>query len=183
MTRNNFFMVFQGVVVAGSFNLNWGSPQAQWLWVLISIFGLALSGLQFRMAAAGRYQILSSKRIVHAREVDLVAAVQNDQVTYHYLTSARGENAKFKSSNSTVNYGKVKHVWENLGFKSNPRKTPPDFPEECDFIGREVLRGRSVALIAIYVAIAFIWFWLAVLILQFLDLSAVPKISFAWLRS
>lgn len=175
IARNNFFMVFQGVVLAGALGLASSEPsdRSNWLWIAVSILGISLSVLQFMMATAGRNQIIFTTRLAVARELDVLAAIPPGVTRYHFHTEARGTH---NASNSLVCYDAVKPRWKMAGLKRKPQPTNSNIEDECSFIARSILKRRQPSVIAIWVALALIYFWIAVLVLQFVELGPVPKL-------
>lgn len=176
MTRNNFFMVFQGVVVAGALNLSNATKTGQWLWVVVALLGIVLSVLQFQMAASGRYQILEANRIAKARELDLLNAIPKGQPVYHFMTETYKGGSHSSSYTSTC-YRDVMPVWRSLGYTADPKKDKQVYERECKLVAREIMRRRSPSVIPIYVALGFVVFWMVALALQFFDLGPVPKLA------
>lgn len=177
MHRNNFFMLFQGVVVAGAFNIEWTIPFAQSLWIVVSVFGIFLSSLQLQMAAAGRYHIIRSIRFAKARELDVIAAVEKGQAIYHVFTDEL-DGSTHKSSHSKTDYSSVSPLWKEVGFSFCPKDEPAEVNQECNFIGRQILRAGLPSKIAIWVAVALLWFWILALIIQIFDVPGLLKIAF-----
>ncbi|MDQ2139595.1 hypothetical protein RBI14_15625 [Alcaligenaceae bacterium B3P038] len=176
VTRNNFFMVFQGVVVAAALNME-QSFGTTWLWIAVSILGLFLSALQFQMATAGRYQVIRTTKQAQAREYDLLNLVPVGERRFHFHTKSL-DNVDFAVSFSTVDYQGVTPEWEAAGLCADPAKSEgkEKNAERVLLVAKSIMKGRRPSSIAIRVAIVLFVFWAAILVLQFVEMPSIPKI-------
>lgn len=164
ISRNNFFMVFQGVIVGGSFSIGFGTLEQRALWLLVCILGVCMSIQQTRMALAGRYQIASTRRLAAQRELDLLNAVGTDRHTFFFFPpGTKGLSDGIRQgrlSDSIPNYSEagVKTVRESFGLSGKPSCS-----EWIDYPVKKLMSrgGRSPAQIAVHVGFLMTCYWVA----------------------
>lgn len=173
ISRNNFFMVFQGVVFAGALNLG-KAAGSEWIWVLVCLLGLVMSGFQFWMAASGRHQIVRAEQIAAFRELDVIASLAPGATRYHFYTDPNeGEGTvERKVSFGLPSYDGVSTMRTRAGLG--------DDKDECDWICHPIASAILVrwwpSKISIWVAIALFVFWLLMLVMQFVGMPPLPQI-------
>lgn len=162
--RNNFFMIFQGVLIAGLVQSN-GSAAAAISFALCFI-GLVVSIFQVGMAAGSKYWQVRWERAAKTTELWLLDALQGEPRISHFftadgkdLTPAEIQQMRDINTNSIrqndpltmdVGSGETKNRIE-LGLGN-----PGWFKRQTN---RLILGGFSVSRIPLYVGIALALFW------------------------
>ncbi len=149
VSRNNFFMVFQGVLIAGFLQASGSAPPI--VQFLGSLIGLLLSIFQFMTASGAKFWQEAWEEQLNKAESGLCTLV----------TEIEGRN------------------FQSL-FTSNPSETENEVKqrlarENGSCLNGFLVRRFSVSRAPIYAALAFILFWLLIMLFT-LDISWVKEI-------
>lgn len=149
--RNNFFMIFQGVLFAGVVQSSHEVPVVSFI---VSLAGFLVSAYQVKMAAGAKFWQECWEETLKKVEVELVAAMNSN--------AKRRKTFFLFHDESNVYHAMVKERLNSHG---------------CSLINNLILRRYSVSRVPIYVAIvlAAIWFVLMLCTLQEYPPLSVPS--------
>lgn len=162
--RNNFFMIFQGVLIAGLVQSN--GAAAAMISFALCVIGFIVSLFQIGMAAGSKYWQVRWERAAKTTEIWLLEALQGEDRISHFFTADGKDltNAEARTLNDInlnskrasdpltmdVGSGKKKNREElELG-------SPGILKRLCN---RIILSAYSVSRIPLYVGIALAIFW------------------------
>ncbi|MGZ8318825.1 MAG: RipA family octameric membrane protein [Telluria sp.] len=166
--RNNFFMIFQGVLVAGIIQSH--GLAAPVITFSVCAVGLVVSLLQVGMAAGSKFWQIRWERAAKTTEIWLLQELRDYERVSNFLTA----DAKFLTADEIVELNQINttaaRIRDPLTFDANAiRKLNGDDVRKKGFHplrGLEnylILRKFSVSRIPIWTAIALSLFWLGLL--------------------
>ena len=166
--RNNFFMIFQGVMIAGLVQSQ--GVAAPIISFLVCLVGVFVSLMQVGMAAGSKYWQIRWERAAKTTEIWLLASLRDERLVSSFLTAdgihlSNAEKARLLTINQStarqndpLTFGDgdiTKANMEDLGSGHiDPRRILENWL---------ILRKFSVSRIPIWTGIALTTFWLALL--------------------
>lgn len=162
--RNNFFMIFQGVLIAGLVQSNGGATAN--ISFALCVIGFVVSLFQIGMAAGSKYWQVRWERAAKTTEIWLLDALQGEDRISHFFTAdgkdlTTDEDHKLRDINLNSKRATDPLTMDvGAGRKKNQEElalgNPGWFKKQCN---RIILSAYSVSRIPIYVGIALALFW------------------------
>lgn len=166
--RNNFFMIFQGVLMAGM--VQSGGSAAPVVAFAVCLAGFLVSILQIGMAAGSKYWQVRWERAAKTTEIWLLESLKDEPRVSHFFTA---DQDGLKQSELT----RLSVVNSTLARQADPLEIAPKSTTEANkddlalgspgwwhrFWNRVILMKFSVSRIPIYVGAVLAAFWLFLL--------------------
>jgi hypothetical protein len=186
--RNNFFMIFQGVLFSGLIQSQ--GVAAPILTFAACVAGLAVSIFQFRMACGAKYWQIRWEQAAKIMEIYLFEELDKTKdLLYQFFTS----DGKYLSAKETRRLKAINAKITNVDDRLNTEKGFINRSIKRDLFGEEsvkwwmylrhptswfILQKYSVSRTPIYVAVllAIIWFILLLNCLTFKDHPILPRL-------
>jgi len=159
--RNNFFMIFQGVLIAGLIQSH--GKAFPIINFMVCLIGLLMSGYQACMAGGAKYWQIRWETAVKELEIKLLEAFKDEPFVMQLFTSdkkhlSEDEIARLDEVNKTPARKKDPLKFEE-GFIDNLVKTDLRELSDCSLAKTIITKRYSVSKIPIYVGVALALFW------------------------
>lgn len=158
--RNNFFMIFQGVVIAGLIQSQGQAAGA--VNAGVCFLGLIVSLLQAFMGAGAKYWQVRWESATRTLEIYLLQTLKDEKTIFQFFTSdGKFLTEKEKESLEKVNQQSTARQEDKLQFPEGfiDKKVSADLPKWRSLTDELILYKPSVGRIPIFVGLWLMVFW------------------------